>query len=121
VKLEVELDRHELRPGEAVEGTVRVVEGGGSRRLTVALLFRERTADYSEVAREVPGPELCAGDLEAGASFRFAIRLPDDALPPVSSPHGAIWWEVDAKSDELGPDTHVRRELQVLAPAREAS
>lgn len=114
MRLSLTLDRDELAPGDAVEGTVRVDEGGRSRRLSVALLYRERTHDYREVAREVPGPELHRGDLETGASFRFALRLPEDALPGIASPHGRLWWEVDVKSDELGPDTHATRELTIV-------
>jgi hypothetical protein len=113
VRLSVELDRDRFAPGDAVEGSVRVLDGGRSRRLSVALLYRERSEDYGEIAREVPGPELHRGDLESGQTFRFAVRLPEDALPATSSPHGRLWWEVDVKSDELGPDTHATSELNV--------
>lgn len=61
----------------------------------------------------LPGGELHAGDLETGASFPFAIALPADALPSYRSPNGELFWELDARSDERGVDTHGRVQVEV--------
>ena len=60
------------------------------------------------------GP-LHTGDLPDG-SFSFEVRLPDDALPAYRSSHGELYWELDARSDELGRDTHARERLNVVVP-----
>jgi hypothetical protein len=114
VKLEVQVDRDRYRPGETVSGSVLVVEGGASRTLEVALEFREEAEDgYDDTPRRVPGGELHAGDLAMGASYEFAVVLPDDALPTLKTKHGKLWWEVDAHSDERGRDTHERKAIEV--------
>jgi hypothetical protein len=101
------------RPGDWVRGRVSVLEGGGSRSLSVWLHYRERTRDYSATARREGGAELGAGELTGGTSFEFAIALPADALPCYSSPNGELWWEVEAKSDEPGRDTIVQQRIEV--------
>ncbi len=45
------------------------------------------------------------GELSAGQAFDFAIQLPSDALPNYASSNGALYWEVEVKSDEPGFDT----------------
>jgi hypothetical protein len=113
---ELSLDRDRFRPGETVNGNVRVVEGGRSRSVEVFLNYCERTADYSAVTRGVASGPLHQGDLQPGQSFSFALQLPPDALPRYSSSNAAIYWEVDVKSDERGIDTHERREIEVEPP-----
>lgn len=119
MKLQIELDREQYSPGDTVSGSVLVLEGGGSRRLEVSLDFRERAEDdYEDTPLRVSGGDLHSGDLSMGASYPFAIPLPDDALPNFKSQHGELWWEVDARSDERGRDTHERRRIEVLTPSR---
>jgi hypothetical protein len=114
VKLEVRLERERYAPGETVSGTVAVTEGGGSRKLEVELRFREGTSeDYEHTVVALPGGELHTGDLETGASFPFSIALPDDALPSFKSANGELYWELDARSDERGVDTHERQRVVV--------
>ena len=118
MKLAMQVEDRSYAPGEWVRGRVEVQEGGHSRRLTVALLQRDRTSDYAGVVRTIAGPELHQGDLEAPASFEFAVQLPADAPPSYSDTFGAAYWEVDAKSDERGMDTHARAVIRVAPPAR---
>jgi hypothetical protein len=104
--------------GEWIRGRVEVQEGGHSRRLTVSLLQRDRTTDYKGVVSRIDAPELHQGDLEAPASFDFNVQVPEDAVPSYSGSYGEIYWELDAKSDERGMDTHARLVIRVTPPQR---
>lgn len=116
MRFEIQLDGERYAPGDTVSGSAFVLEGGGSRRLDVSLDFRERAEDdYEDTPLRLPGGELHTGALTTGASYPFAIALPDDALPSFKSQHGELWWEVDARSDERGQDTHERRRIEVVA------
>ncbi len=114
---ELQLDRERLAPGEPVAGTVLVTEGGGSRALEVVLAFHEKSPDYEEVPVS-QSQALHTGDVQTGQSLAFALELPADALPGYRSEHGELYWEVDVKSDEMGPDTHLRRRIEVVPAAR---
>lgn len=116
---ELQLERETFAPGERVAGTVLVTEGGGSRELVVALQFHEKSPDYEEVP-VTRSESLHTGDVQAGQSLTFALELPADALPGFTSEHGELYWEVDVKSDEAGPDTHARRRIDVVVPAAPA-
>jgi hypothetical protein len=120
-RLQLQLDRDLYGPGETVSGAVSVLEGGDSRSLEAFLEYKEETADYVEVAISIPSGPLHDGDLTTGASFEFALALPPDALPSYASEHGELYWEVDAKSDEFGRDTHDRRRIEIELPHRTAS
>jgi hypothetical protein len=111
--LAVELERDRYAPGDVVRGTVKVVEGGGSRRLEVALAFREKAGDYEDTPFTIAGGDLHTGDLAPGATYAFSIALPADALPTYRSRHGELYWEVDVRSDERGRDTHERKRIEV--------
>jgi hypothetical protein len=112
-KFSIALDRPSVAPGGEVVGRVRVLEGSRSRRLSVALRYRDATADYRGWSIEIPGPTLHEGAFEAPAEYPFAIPLPADALPPLRGAHGRTWWEIEARSDELGPDAVARVEVTV--------
>ncbi|MBA2360395.1 MAG: hypothetical protein H0V79_05570 [Actinobacteria bacterium] len=107
-----------MPPGEVVRGTVVVVEGGSSRTLEVSLNYREQTGDdYEDTPVTRSGGPIHTGDLTTGASYQFEIPLPGDALPNFKSKHGELWWEVDARSDERGRDTHERQRIEVVSRA----
>lgn len=114
---ELQLERARFAPGERVTGSVLVTEGGGSRTLEVTLAFHEKSPDYEEVPLSV-SEALHTGNVQTGQSLGFALELPADALPAYRSEHGELYWEIDVKSDEMGPDTHLRRRIEVLARAR---
>lgn len=118
MKLALTVEDRAYGAGEWIRGRVEVQEGGHSRRLTVALLQRDRTSDYSGIVRTIAGPELHQGDLEAPASFEFSVQIPADAPPSYADAYGSAYWEIDAKSDERGIDTHARTVIRVAAPAR---
>jgi hypothetical protein len=40
---------------------------------------------------------------------------------PRLTEHGELYWEVDAKSDEFGGDTHDRRRIEIELPPITAS
>ena len=103
---DLQLDGGRYKPGDAVAGTVVVREGGGSRSLEVTLGYVEETDDYLEVATSVSSGPLHEGRLDAGASFRFELALPPDALPNFDGDHGQLYWRLDVKSDERGRDSH---------------
>ncbi|MGI8686065.1 MAG: hypothetical protein ACR2MO_13420 [Acidimicrobiales bacterium] len=119
LQLQLEIENDIVHAGDTVRGTILVVEGGRSRTLTASLEFHERTEDAGRVARSAASERLHDGDLLAGMSFSFALRLPDDALPNFRSEHGSLTWELHAHSDELGPDTHEHAEVPV-SPRRQA-
>jgi len=116
-RLTLELDHARVAPGEQVTGTVAAPGGGSSRTVTVALRFCEQGGSFSAVAMSIPGGVLHQGELPAGWSARFAIAVPPDAPPGLRTPHGELWWEVEAVSDERGRDAVERRRVDVVAPA----
>lgn len=117
-RFELQLDRERYPPGDAIKGTVLVVEGGGSRFLEALLEYKEETDDYLEVATSISSGPLHEGDLTTGTSFEFELVLPPDALPNYKSDHGELFWEVDVRSDELARDTHERQRIEVEAAPR---
>lgn len=116
----IELARDRFAPGDAVRGTVIILEGGSSRDLEVLLHYTEETDDYSATAVSVTSGILHAGDLPVGASFGFEVSLPADALPNYRSEHGELYWLLDVKSDERGRDTHERHRIEVEPEPRRA-
>jgi hypothetical protein len=112
-RFQLQLDRERYAPGETIKGTIRVLEGGGSRGLEARLEYNEETADYSEVAVSIPSGKLHEGDLTEGTSFEFELALPPDAPPSYKSRHGELYWELDVKSEEVGRDTHERCRIEV--------
>jgi hypothetical protein len=112
-RLDVQLDRDTYAPADLVRGSVLVLEGGSARSLEVFLRYCEKTADYEHDVVTLRSGELNSGELVTGASHAFAITLPPDALPAYASKHAELFWELDAKSDALGRDTHERVRLDV--------
>lgn len=112
---ELRLARESFAPGERVTGTILVTAGGGSRALEVTLAFHEKSPDYEESPFS-RYEALHTGDVQTGQTLAFALELPADALPGYRSEHGELYWEIDVKSDEMGPDTHLRRRIEVVVP-----
>ena len=102
-----------FKPGEWVRGRVDVLEGGNSRALHVEVRFRERTSDYSATPANYGRAELHQGELVAGANFPFAIQLPADCFPSFATSNAALYYELHAKSDEPGLDTHSEEPIVV--------
>jgi hypothetical protein len=115
--LELQLERDRYALGDTIRGTVQVLEGGSSRSLEVLLNYYEETEDFAEVAGSTSTGPLQTGDLTTGTSFDFELTLPPDAFPNYRSEHGELYWEVDARSEKRGPDTHARRRIEVTAAA----
>jgi hypothetical protein len=111
--LELQLDRERYEPGGTVRGTILVLEGGSSRSLEALLEYKEETEDYLEVASSIRSGLFHESDLATGTSFEFELALPPEALPSYRSEHGELYWEVDAKSNEIGRDTHARRRIEL--------
>jgi hypothetical protein len=116
VRFRLQLERDRYKPGDAVRGTILVLEGGASRSLEALLEYIEETADYREVAISISSGQLHDRDLRTGTSFEFELALPRDALPNYASEHGELYWQVDAKADEFGRDTHERSRVEVESP-----
>jgi hypothetical protein len=102
-----------FKPGDWVRGSVRVVEGGNSRALSVSVRFRERTSDYSATPATYGESVLHQGELTAGATFPFAIQLPSDCVPSFETLNAELYYEVHAQSDERGRDTHAELRISV--------
>lgn len=113
IDLALETDPPLFHPGEWVRGHVAILEGGKSRDLCVTVRYREKSPDYSATVVETSSGALHTGELTAGETFEFAIQLPADALPTYSSAHGALYWEVEARSDEFGIDTKAAQRIDV--------
>jgi hypothetical protein len=119
-QFQLQLDRERYAPGDAINGTVLVVDGGDSRSLEALLEYKEETDDYLEVAKSISSGQLHSGELGTGTTFEFELLLPEEALPNYKSEHGELYWELDLKSDERGRDTHERRRIEIEpAPPRE--
>ncbi len=102
-------------PGEALSGRVIVTEGGKSRSLRVSLAFVNQTSDYREPSVVIASAPLHEGELVAGTRLPFRLAIPPDAPPPHMAPWGRLFWEVDAQSDQFGPDAHARQEVLIAA------
>jgi hypothetical protein len=119
-RFELRLDRERCAPGETISGTIDVLEGGPSRSLEMLLAYKEETEEYAAVANSISSGPLHTGDLTTGMSFEFELALPADAFPNYRSEHGELYWELDVKSEEFGPDTHERRRIKVAPIERPA-
>jgi hypothetical protein len=117
VKLELELDYGHVTPGEQLTGRVVVLEGGASRTLTLTVRFCERSRQLESTAFST-STVLHHGDLATGQTMEFGCELPKDALPSVKGKVGELFWELEASSDEPGPDTQIRRRFEVAAAGR---
>lgn len=117
MKLGLELESERFAPGDHVTGKVNVLEGGKSRALTLTLSFHEQTRDYGTVPFSADAV-LHQGDLKAGDWYEFGFELPPDAQPSVKAEHSELYWELDARSDEAGLDTHANRRLVVQSSSR---
>jgi hypothetical protein len=113
--LNIEVDQDTFKPGDWVRGRINVTEGGNSRALQVEVRFRERTNDYSATAATYGQTQLHEGELSAGASFPFAIQLPPDCFPSLQTSNAMLFYEVRARSDERGLDTHADARFEVKA------
>jgi hypothetical protein len=116
--LDIDIDKPPVgcfKPGDWVRGHVNVTEGGKSRALSIELRFRERTTDYSATAATYGQSVLHQGELTPGMSFDFATQLPADCFPSFQSEHAELFYEVHARSDEPGLDTHADARLEVKA------
>lgn len=112
--LEITLDHPAYRPGDAVTGSVQIVDAVETRALTVTLEYRDWTADYRGVGRTVESVSpLGTGTLQAGMSLPFAVSLPADALPNQSGEFGSTSWGVHARADRRGIDFHAWHAFQV--------
>jgi hypothetical protein len=111
------MERERYLPGETVRGSV-VVPASGAGGIEVSINFRERSTEYEAITVTVPGGRLGEGDSAPGSGHRFAIDLPEDALPSQSSRHGALWWTVDATTIESGPDLVASATIEVACRPR---
>jgi hypothetical protein len=112
MRLRIDLEQADARPGEAVTGTVVVLAGGRARRVTAWLEFVERAGKLSAVARREPPSTLADGDLQADTLLRFALPLPGDALPPLTTDVGELRWDLVVAVDRPNvPDLTEREPL----------
>jgi hypothetical protein len=114
MRLRIDLEQGTFRPGDAVNGEVVVVDGGRSRGATIELRFVERSLPFEHVAYASDPVTLKDDELATGDVLPFALTLPDNALPTVSSEHGSLLWELRVEIDvPLLPDSDERLELRV--------
>ena len=94
MRLRIDLEQAAARPGEAITGTVVVLDGGRARRVTAWLEFVERAGKMSAIARREPASTLAEGDLQADQVLGFALPLAGDALPPLTTDVGELRWDL---------------------------
>lgn len=104
------MEKERYAPGEAVEGTVLVVEGGAAGQIEACLEYCERTRDYRRAAQTISSGVLGQGDITEGATFEFSLLLPEDPLPSLLSRRCELYWEVNVKEElpEPGPATRAK-------------
>jgi hypothetical protein len=112
MRLRIELEQAAARPGEAITGAVVVLDGGRARRIQAWLEFVERAGKLTAVARKEPPQTLAEGELHADRLLRFELRLPADALPPLTTEVGELRWDLVVHVDRpLAPDLTEREPL----------
>jgi len=109
--LEIRLERDRFAPGETVRGSVLAGQEGSTGEVHLALSLRERSTEYECVASTVPGAP--GGAIPPGGAERFAIELPEDALPSLRSMHGGLSWTVDA-TDGSGEGVAASKTIEVV-------
>lgn len=113
MRLELDVERDSYVAGEAVTGSVRTPEGGRARRIEVVLELREHGGSYDAVAWATRARLAADEELADGWSAPFVLALPDDAMPSVRSPNGALTWCVRAAADVRGRDPSTERAIAV--------
>ena len=115
VELELHVESGTFVPGDTIEATVRVSEGGRSRTLEAWLQYYEETEDFAGLVTSISSGTLHEGDLVTGMTFTFALTLPADALPNYRSENGELYWEIHVLSDRPGRDVHQTQRVQVTS------
>lgn len=121
MRVKIETERgygRKFAPGDPVTGTVTVLDGGDANELSVRLVYREASPDYSGEVFEAGAAVLHRGELAKDAAFEFVFTLPADALPNFKSAHGALAWVLEAKVDRQGKDVLEREAVKVAMPAK---
>jgi hypothetical protein len=119
VPVAIRTERTSYAPADQISGTVEVLEPVHARQLTLALEYRDWTADYRAATRVLAlDAPLHTGDLEQGANFPFTVQLPADALPNQTGTFGRTGWGLHARIDRFGLDANVWHLLDVPAPVR---
>lgn len=112
-ELELHVENRTFVPGDTIEATVRVLEGGDSRTLEAWLEYYEETEDLEGVGTRISIGTLHEGDLVTGMTFPLALTLPTDALPNYRSENGELYWRIHVRIDRLGRDLHQTERLLV--------
>jgi hypothetical protein len=99
MRLRIDLEQAAARAGEAITGTVVVLDGGRARRVQAWLEFVERVDKLTAVARSEPPSTLAEGDLHADQALRLELPLPADALPPLTTEVGELRWDLVVEVD----------------------
>jgi len=111
VRLALELDGP-APPGGELRGRVVVTEGGRHRLLQVAIRLCEHSRDHRENVVYASAVLAREGELAAADTFPFALAVPPQAGPPISTEWGGLTWEVRAWADvSLKGDPDVRQPL----------
>jgi hypothetical protein len=99
VRLRVDPATTAVAPGDAVSGRVVILEGGAARSVVAQLEFVERVAKFSRTAH-VEGPTVIAtADLEPSTVLPFALEMPANAPPSLSTPVGSLDWDLVVRVD----------------------
>ena len=114
IEIDIELDHHELAPGERVSGAVVVARGGAAERVTVQLRQVARQADRRErVLRDEAAAVVHSGRLADGQRIRFGLELPADAHPSLGDGDNRRTWVVGARVTGAGARAYRSRDLEV--------
>ena len=103
------------RPGDTVGGHLTVVTSGECKEINVCLAFSAASVDYSAIERTAAEQVLAEGFVREGQRLAFELALPADAPPSFLSPHGSLYWTVEAWCDRRGLDAHASRRFEVVS------
>ncbi len=110
MRLVLELDGP-VPPGGELRGRVIVAEGGRHRLLQVAI----RLCEYSHYTEDIVHASAILareGEPAIGDAFPFALTVPPQAGPPITTEWGGLAWEIRAWADvKLKADPEVRQPL----------
>ena len=117
MKLDVQLDPRlaGLCARARLAGTVTTGKGGEARSVDAWLELTEHVKGFRHVAARTDPIRLHTGAVPPGHQLRFALRIPPDALPSLTTEWGSLVWTLVVRADRpRRPDARAEVELEVL-------
>ena len=99
--------------GGTVRGAVTVNNEALCRSLEVFVNLKEECGGKTVDALSFGSGALHKGPLHAGSSHAFEVPIPEGVPVNVAGKHGRLTWEVDARAERLGGDSHARERIYI--------